>query len=123
MQATQSPFWMPISIFICFDFNPASLSCSFSSGDGRATSKENIGQETGAECVQACIAWKKKDESINGVTTFQNEMGGCWCEKEMAGTFKSSTYKTCFLKTSGNVINIPISFWCQNYQTSLLNIR
>ena len=86
----------------CLFLIPAPRNCTFTSGDGRGSSEVKIGQQTGDECVQACIARKKSDENINGVTIYQNERGGCWCEKKMTSITESIKYKTCFLQPSGN---------------------
>ena len=75
----------------------SSLSCTFSPGDGTGGSEVNIGSQTGSECVRACMRLKETDDSINGVTVFQNQREGCWCEKGMKEVSRSSTYKTCFL--------------------------
>ena len=54
--------------------------------------------------MKACIAQKKIDDSINGVTMYQNEKrGGCYCEKTMAGVSSSSAFKTCFLEDSSKI--------------------
>ena len=59
-----------------------------------------IGPQIGDTCVQACIARKKNDDTINGVTIYQDERKGCWCEKGMIHIGGSSVYKTCLLQES-----------------------
>ena len=54
-----------------------------------------IGTQMGSECVTACMRLKVNDDSINGVTVYQNQRAGCWCEKGMTGVRSSTTYKTC----------------------------
>ena len=84
----------------CFDFIPAPFSCSFSNGDGSGGSEEKIGLQKGNACVKACIERKRKDDTINGVTVYQGNKRGCWCEKRMTSVKGSSVYKTCLLQKS-----------------------
>ena len=83
---------------------PPSLSCTFSPGDGSGGIDVKIGSQQGSECVTACMRMKVNDNSINGVTVYQNQRAGCWCEKGMTGVRGSTTFKPCRLlpKTSGN---------------------
>ena len=80
--------------------------CSFVSGDGDGESDIKIGDQTGNDCIKACVELRKEDKSINGVTVFQDNRGGCYCEKNMDKVSPSSTYKTCFLKTEGRKLLI-----------------
>ena len=74
------------------------LKCTFSSGDGTGGSEVKIGDQTGDECIEACMDRKQNDHRINGVTIYSNGKGGCWCEQNMNRVSASSTYKTCFLQ-------------------------
>ena len=48
------------------------MSCKFENGDGTGGSEKKIGMQTGEECIQACITYKKtKDDRVNGVTILQ----------------------------------------------------
>ena len=72
-------------------------SCEFTRGDGVGDSEVKIGGQTGEDCVRACVARKKTDPSINGVTVMANSSPGCYCERQMRRNDDSPTYKTCFL--------------------------
>ena len=57
---------------ILFSFFTLALSCKFERGDGTGGSEKKIGSQTGEECIQACIRYKKtKDSRVNGVTILQ----------------------------------------------------
>ena len=72
--------------------------CEFVSGDGAGGKDVKIGTQTGSKCIDACLAMKVKDSSINGVTILSNNKDGCWCEKNMNKVAESKQYQTCFLK-------------------------
>merc|ERR1719450_1520829 len=76
----------------------SALKCTFSSGDGTGGSEVKIGDQTGDECIKACMDRRQNDHRINGVTIYSNGKGGCWCEQNMNRVSASSTYKTCFLQ-------------------------
>ena len=74
----------------------------FVPGDGGGGSEKRIGEQTGNNCIAACISLKKKDNKINGVTIRRNGKAGCWCEYGMTKVAgNKNVYKTCFLKVKG----------------------
>jgi len=66
-------------------------SCQWVSGDGNGSDETKIGEFTGKECVDKCMA----AGGYNGATIKADGSAGCWCEKGMTGVTASSTYKTC----------------------------
>merc|ERR1712168_672136 len=73
-------------------------SCSFKSGDGAGGSEIKVGNQKGKECVDACLALKKEDVTINGVTVYSDSSKeGCWCESNMNYIWSNSAYQSCFL--------------------------
>ena len=78
-------------------------------GDGTGGTEVKISSTlTGENCIQACIEKKKTDDSINGVTVYKDDRGGCWCENNMKSVSKSSSdiklWKACFIKPGKKVI-------------------
>ena len=51
--------------------------CELVSGDGGGTSETKIGEQTGYDCVSACIDKKKTDNAaITGVSVYANDDPG-----------------------------------------------
>ena len=77
--------------------HPSPALCKFTTGDGTGGTEKKIGGQTGNACIKACLAYKKKNKKVNGVTVFRNNKPGCWCEIGMKTKNKNKKYKTCFL--------------------------
>merc|ERR1711907_143566 len=73
-------------------------------GDGKGgggflrSGDKKIGLQRGQECVKACIAYRKHDHRVSGVTVYSSGKPGCWCEYNMKYRNSNKTYKSCFLK-------------------------
>ena len=51
--------------------------CEFINGDGHGRSEYKIGQQTGSECIRACINWMKVGQlGVNGVTVLRDNNPG-----------------------------------------------
>ena len=73
--------------------------CNFVTGDGVGGTEENIGYKpTPQACIDACVIKKKSYPEINGVTITPAGRGSCYCEKNMASSNKSPSWKTCRLR-------------------------
>ena len=79
--------------------------CELKNGDGRGGTEFKIGMQAGTACIDACLQHKQTDDSINGVTLFANNDGGCWCEKGMTQVQNNGYgyYKSCFI--TGGIVN------------------
>ena len=61
-----------------------------------------VGEETGDECVSACVERKEKGDDINGVMVYASSRPGCWCWGNMTKVRTGNTeYKSCFLSSIG----------------------
>ena len=69
--------------------------CAFKIGDGIGGSEKKIGPQKGAACVKACVALKRKNPTINGVTYGKR---GCYCEYKQKRRNGNKSWKNCFLK-------------------------
>ena len=79
---------------------------SFMIGDGEGGTEEKISSLLkGKDCVDECRRRRKKNNSINGVTTYKDGRPGCWCESNMNTVSKSRDsireYQTCSLGKAG----------------------
>ena len=77
--------------------------CTFYPGDGVGGTEFKVGMQTDSQCVDACLAKKKTDDSINGVTILSNNKPGCWCERSMRGRNYNPDYKSCFIGDTGRI--------------------
>lgn len=66
-------------------------------GDGTGSKELKIGNQKGDACVNACIAKRRTNGAINGVTMLASGAGGCWCEVNMKGRNSNSIYTSCYL--------------------------
>ena len=74
-------------------------SCNFVTGDGVEGAEENIGYKpTPQACIDACVIKKKSYPEINGVTITPAGRGSCYCERNMASSNKSPSWKTYRLR-------------------------
>ena len=74
-----------------------------------------LSQMTDEACIQRCLLEKRNDWSINGVTVYQDNRPGCFCERKMTHVQFSvdyygksyEMYKTCLLP-KGNLMSLLI---------------
>ena len=66
--------------------------------------------KTGSECIDACLAKKKTDDSINGVSIYADNRPGCWCEQNMNAIADNSFYKSCFIIDTGRIFILHAFF-------------
>jgi len=74
--------------------------CIFMAGDGSGHSEKWIGYMSQSNCVDACIARRRTDARINGVTVYASGAPGCYCEIKMKGRNDNGKYKSCFIGDS-----------------------
>ena len=56
--------------------NHLDYECETTIGDGEGDDEDKIGDQTGDDCIRACIDMKKENDMINGVTLYANDEPG-----------------------------------------------
>lgn len=85
-----------------FYYSGYEYTCTFQLGGGNTFFK--IGNYKQAECLDQCMARKKKDNAINGIGVYTDQTkGGCWCLKNMPNRNHYHMFKSCAIEESGKI--------------------
>ena len=73
--------------------------CDFQLGVGSGGTKLRIGQQSGKDCIAACLYLKQFDNTINGVCTRvrSSKFHECYCERGMTSIRPNRFHQTCTL--------------------------